>query len=116
MCVDALARAGRLDDARLAFEKMLTYANHVGLFSEKIALTGEQIGKFPAGLHAPGVHRRRDHSRRGARPDRRRMTGEGGVRRGSVRLSAATSAAPQRRARVRAGQAAVGGASASLSP
>ena len=40
--------AGRLKDARLAFEKMLTYAiNHVGLFSEEIALTGEQIGNFP---------------------------------------------------------------------
>jgi GH15 family glucan-1,4-alpha-glucosidase len=26
---------------------MLTYANHVGLFSEEIALTGEQIGNFP---------------------------------------------------------------------
>jgi pentatricopeptide repeat protein len=45
--VDALARAGRLDDARLVFEKMFTYANHVGLFSEEIALTGEQIGNFP---------------------------------------------------------------------
>jgi pentatricopeptide repeat protein len=45
--VDALARAGRVDDARLVFEKMLTYANHVGLFSEEIALTGEQIGNFP---------------------------------------------------------------------
>ena len=31
----------------LAFEKMLTYANHVGLYSEEIALTGEQIGNFP---------------------------------------------------------------------
>ncbi len=47
MYVDALARAGRLDDSRLALEKMLTYANHVGLFSEEIALTGEQIGNFP---------------------------------------------------------------------
>jgi GH15 family glucan-1,4-alpha-glucosidase len=45
--VDALTRASRVDDARLAFEKMLTYANHVGLFSEEIALTGEQIGNFP---------------------------------------------------------------------
>jgi pentatricopeptide repeat protein len=45
--VDALTRSGRVDDARTAFEKMLTYGNHVGLFSEEIALTGEQIGNFP---------------------------------------------------------------------
>jgi GH15 family glucan-1,4-alpha-glucosidase len=45
--VDALARARRLDQARMAFEKMLTYANHVGLYSEEIAQTGEQIGNFP---------------------------------------------------------------------
>jgi hypothetical protein len=31
----------------VTFEKMLTYANHVGLFSEEVALTGEQIGNFP---------------------------------------------------------------------
>jgi Glycosyl hydrolases family 15 len=31
----------------VTFEKMLTYANHLGLFSEEIALTGEQIGNFP---------------------------------------------------------------------
>src|SRR5690349_20238249 len=45
--VDALARAGRLDDARLAFEKMHTYANHLGLYSEEIGSTGEQLGNFP---------------------------------------------------------------------
>jgi GH15 family glucan-1,4-alpha-glucosidase len=45
--VDALARSGRLDEARLTFEKMLTYANHVGLFSEEIGLSGEQLGNFP---------------------------------------------------------------------
>jgi len=45
--VDALARAGQVDQARLTFEKMLTYANHLGLYSEEIALTGEQIGNFP---------------------------------------------------------------------
>jgi GH15 family glucan-1,4-alpha-glucosidase len=45
--VDALTRAGRLDDAQLAFEKMLTYGNHLGLYSEEIGLTGEQLGNFP---------------------------------------------------------------------
>jgi GH15 family glucan-1,4-alpha-glucosidase len=45
--VEALARAGRVDEARLAFEKMLTYANHVGLYSEQIGLTGDALGNFP---------------------------------------------------------------------
>jgi GH15 family glucan-1,4-alpha-glucosidase len=45
--VDALARSGRLDDAELVFQKMQTYANHLGLFSEEIGLTGEQLGNFP---------------------------------------------------------------------
>ena len=46
-CVEAPARAGRLDEARLAFEKMLTYANHLGLYLEEIGPTGEQLGNFP---------------------------------------------------------------------
>ncbi len=45
--VEALASAGRLAQARQTFAKMLTYANHLGLYSEEIALTGEQIGNFP---------------------------------------------------------------------
>jgi GH15 family glucan-1,4-alpha-glucosidase len=45
--VDALARSGRLYDSRLVFEKMLTYANAVGLFAEEIGPTGEQLGNFP---------------------------------------------------------------------
>ena len=45
--VEALAMAGRLDEARLAFEKMLTYANHLGLYAEQIGLSGEQLGNFP---------------------------------------------------------------------
>ncbi|HEY2593162.1 MAG TPA: glycoside hydrolase family 15 protein, partial [Chloroflexota bacterium] len=45
--VDALARSGRLEQARYVFEKMLTYANHVGLYSEEIGATGEQLGNFP---------------------------------------------------------------------
>jgi GH15 family glucan-1,4-alpha-glucosidase len=45
--VDALARAGRIDDAILTFEKMFTYGNHLGMFSEEIGSTGEQLGNFP---------------------------------------------------------------------
>jgi GH15 family glucan-1,4-alpha-glucosidase len=45
--VEALARAGRVDEARLAFEKMLTYANHIGLYSEEIGPTGDLLGNFP---------------------------------------------------------------------
>jgi len=45
--VDALARSGRLEEARLTFEKMFTYANHLGLYSEEISATGEQLGNFP---------------------------------------------------------------------
>jgi GH15 family glucan-1,4-alpha-glucosidase len=45
--VDALARSGRLEQARLTFEKMFTYANHLGLYAEEIGQTGEQLGNFP---------------------------------------------------------------------
>jgi GH15 family glucan-1,4-alpha-glucosidase len=45
--VEALSLAGQLDEARLAFEKMLTYANHLGLYAEQIGRTGEQLGNFP---------------------------------------------------------------------
>jgi pentatricopeptide repeat protein len=45
--VEAMSRAGRVDDARLMFEKMLTYANHVGLYSEQIGPSGEALGNFP---------------------------------------------------------------------
>lgn len=45
--VDALARTGQLDKARLVFEKMLTYGNHLGLYAEEIGPTGEQLGNFP---------------------------------------------------------------------
>jgi GH15 family glucan-1,4-alpha-glucosidase len=45
--VEALALAGRVDDALYAFEKMLTYANHLGLYSEEIGPTGEALGNFP---------------------------------------------------------------------
>ncbi|GHO90732.1 glucoamylase [Reticulibacter mediterranei] len=45
--VEALARADRVEEARLSLEHMLTYANHVGLYAEEIASTGEALGNFP---------------------------------------------------------------------
>jgi GH15 family glucan-1,4-alpha-glucosidase len=50
--VDALTRAAmvdpsRLEDARLMFESMLGYANHLGLFSEETSVTGVALGNFP---------------------------------------------------------------------
>ncbi|HEX8969984.1 glycoside hydrolase family 15 protein, partial [Oryzihumus sp.] len=47
MYAEALARSGRVEEGRLVFEKMLTYANHVGLYAEEIGLSGEQLGNFP---------------------------------------------------------------------
>ncbi|HEX6141378.1 MAG TPA: glycoside hydrolase family 15 protein [Geminicoccaceae bacterium] len=50
--VEALARAGRfhremLDEARLMFERMLGFSNHVGLYAEETGPRGEALGNFP---------------------------------------------------------------------
>ena len=45
--VECLTRAGRTEDARLVFEKMLTYANNLGLFAEEVGDTGEALGNYP---------------------------------------------------------------------
>jgi GH15 family glucan-1,4-alpha-glucosidase len=45
--VDCLARAGRLEEARLIFEKMLHYAGPVGLYAEELSPTGEHLGNYP---------------------------------------------------------------------
>jgi GH15 family glucan-1,4-alpha-glucosidase len=50
--VEALTRAGhvdknRLQEARLMFEQMLGYANHLGLFAEETGRSGEALGNFP---------------------------------------------------------------------
>src|SRR5260370_4332853 len=45
--VEALARSGRAEEARFIFEKMLTYANHLGLYAEETGPCGEALGNFP---------------------------------------------------------------------
>jgi GH15 family glucan-1,4-alpha-glucosidase len=50
--VEALTRAGRTDPrklerARLIFEEMLGYANHLGLYAEETGPSGEALGNFP---------------------------------------------------------------------
>ena len=45
--VENLARTGDVDKARFFFEKMLGYANHVGLYSEELGPRGEHLGNFP---------------------------------------------------------------------
>jgi GH15 family glucan-1,4-alpha-glucosidase len=45
--VECVARAGDLKKARFYFEKMLSYANHLGLYAEETGSSGEQLGNFP---------------------------------------------------------------------
>ena len=45
--VECLSRAGQLEKARFYFEKMLGYANHLGLYSEQLGFAGQHLGNFP---------------------------------------------------------------------
>ena len=45
--VECLARAGELEKAQLLFEKLLGYANHLGLYSEELGSNGQHLGNFP---------------------------------------------------------------------
>lgn len=45
--IECLARAHHTEKARLLFDKMLGYANHVGLYSEELGSGGEHLGNFP---------------------------------------------------------------------
>jgi GH15 family glucan-1,4-alpha-glucosidase len=45
--VECLSRSGQLEKARYYFEKMLGYANHLGLYSEQLGFEAEHLGNFP---------------------------------------------------------------------
>jgi hypothetical protein len=70
--VEALTRAGKYDksfiaQAVLMFEDMISYSNHLGLYSEEITRSGEVFilhscadvlvsWEFPASIHAYGLY------------------------------------------------------------
>lgn len=45
--IECLSRAGQVEKARLYFEKMIGYANHLGLYAEQLGFHGEHLGNFP---------------------------------------------------------------------
>jgi GH15 family glucan-1,4-alpha-glucosidase len=45
--IECLIRSGDLERARLSFEKMDSYANHLGLFAEEMDGAGWYLGNFP---------------------------------------------------------------------
>lgn len=45
--VECISRSGDLEKARFFFEKMLGYANHLGLYGEELGPSGEHLGNFP---------------------------------------------------------------------
>jgi GH15 family glucan-1,4-alpha-glucosidase len=53
--VECLSRSGQLEKARLYFEKMLGYANHLGLYSEQLGFCGEHLGNFPQAFSHLGL-------------------------------------------------------------
>jgi GH15 family glucan-1,4-alpha-glucosidase len=48
--IEALARSHQIEKARLLFEKMLGYANHLGLYAEELGTSGQHLGNFPQAL------------------------------------------------------------------
>ncbi len=53
--IECLAKAGNIQKARLYFEKMIGYANHLGLYSEQLGFQGEHLGNFPQAFTHLGV-------------------------------------------------------------
>ena len=48
--IECLARSGQIEKAELLFDKLMSYSNHLGLFSEELSSNGDQLGNFPQAL------------------------------------------------------------------
>ena len=66
--IECLSRAGQTEKARLLFDKMLGYSNHLGLYAEQLGKRGQQLGNFPQAFTHLGLisaahdlNRRLDH-------------------------------------------------------
>jgi GH15 family glucan-1,4-alpha-glucosidase len=53
--LECLSRSGQLEKARFYFEKMLGYANHLGIYSEQLGFKGEHLGNFPQAFTHMGL-------------------------------------------------------------
>ena len=53
--IECLALSGDVDRAQLFFEKMHSYANHLGLYAEEMDGTGRYLGNFPQAFSQLGL-------------------------------------------------------------
>ena len=53
--IECLSQAGKLDKARLLFQKMLGFCNHLGLYAEQLSYQGMHMGNFPQALTHLGL-------------------------------------------------------------
>lgn len=53
--IENLARGGRLEEARIKFEKLISHSNHLGLYSEQLDISGRHLGNFPQGYTHLGL-------------------------------------------------------------
>jgi pentatricopeptide repeat protein len=55
LVIKCLSRSGNVHQARLLFERMLRYANQLGLYAEELGPSGAPR-KFPTGVYTCGTH------------------------------------------------------------
>jgi pentatricopeptide repeat protein len=51
--IEAMSRSGQRDEARLLFDQMMTFSNHLGIFAEETSSVGSMLGNFPQVRNGP---------------------------------------------------------------